>query len=143
MATDILTAIRRSLKASAQTRPWPDVAIPPGETLAETLAAKRMSQAELARRMGRPVQAINEIVRGRKAITAETALALQAVLGVPADFWMHLEGDFRLTAARLALVKATRSMPVRRVGRGEHEIRGTRNVQPAAPRPKGRRVRAH
>ena len=105
MTTEILTAIRRSLKASAQTRPWPDVAIPPGETLAETLEAKRMSQAELARRMGRPVQAINEIVRGRKAITAGTALALQAVLGVPADFWMHLEGDYRLTAARLALVR--------------------------------------
>ncbi len=87
---------------SSPVRPWPDVAIAPGETLAETLEALGMSQAELARRTARPVQAINEIVHGKKAITAATALALEQALGVPAHVWMHLEADYRLTAARVA-----------------------------------------
>jgi addiction module HigA family antidote len=83
-------------------RLWPDVAVPPGETLAETLEVRGMSQAELARRMGRPVQAINEIVRGGKALTAETALQLEKVLGTPAHVWTRLEADYRFNLARLA-----------------------------------------
>ena len=83
-------------------RIWSDVAIPPGETLGEELEARGLSQSDLARRMERPIQAINEIVRGRKAITAETALQLEDVLGVSADFWLRLEADYQLNAARLA-----------------------------------------
>jgi len=48
----------------------PDYAIHPGETLAETLEELGMSQAELAQRMGRPLQMISEIIQGKKAITA-------------------------------------------------------------------------
>ena len=83
-------------------RVWPDVAIPPGETLAEELEARGWSQSELARRMRRPVQAVNEIIRGVKQITAETALQLQEVLGTSAELWVRLEGNYQLTRARLA-----------------------------------------
>ncbi len=83
-------------------RIWPDIAIPPGETLAETLEAMGISQAELARRTGRPVQAISEIIQGKKEITPETALALECVLGVPAHVWIGLEADYRTVKARLA-----------------------------------------
>lgn len=82
-------------------RVWPDIAIAPGELLAETLETLGMSQAELARRAGRPVQAINEIIRGTKEITPETALQLERVLGVPAHIWTRLEADYRYTKARL------------------------------------------
>ena len=59
-----------------------------------------MSQKELARRMGRPLNAINEIINGKKAITAETALQLEEVTPeIPARFWLNLETDFRLTKA--------------------------------------------
>ncbi|MBI4590534.1 MAG: HigA family addiction module antidote protein [Candidatus Rokubacteria bacterium] len=78
-----------------------DLPIPPGELLAETLDAMNLSQAELARRMGRPVQAINEIVRGSKEITPETAIQLERVLGVPAHVWLGLEAEYRHTKARL------------------------------------------
>ena len=57
-----------------ETRGWPDLAISPGELLAETLDSLGLKQAELARRTGRPVQAINEIVKGVKEITPETVL---------------------------------------------------------------------
>jgi HTH-type transcriptional regulator/antitoxin HigA len=83
-------------------RIWPDVAIPPGATLAETLENLGISQAELARRAGRPVQAISEIVQGKKEITPETALALERVLGIPAHVWIRLEADYRTVKARLA-----------------------------------------
>ena len=56
----------------------------PGGLLAEELEVRNMSQRELARRIGRPFQVINEIVRGRKAITAETALQLEGEFGTPA-----------------------------------------------------------
>jgi len=51
--------------------------------------------------MGRPAQAINEIVRGAKEITAETAIQLERVLGVPAHIWLGLESEYQHTKARL------------------------------------------
>jgi plasmid maintenance system antidote protein VapI len=63
--------------------------------------------------MGRPVQVINEIVLGKKQITGETALQLEAVLGVGAEFWMRLEADHQLSKARLALRAGTRIRPGR------------------------------
>ena len=80
--------------------PDPDVAIHPGEYLAEEIEARGLSQKELARRMGRPVNPINEIINGKKAITAETALQLETVMPeIPARFWLNLETDHQLTRA--------------------------------------------
>ncbi|NJK44298.1 MAG: HigA family addiction module antidote protein [Pleurocapsa sp. SU_196_0] len=84
----------------------PDIAIPPGEFLEETLEAIGMSQAELARRTGRPAQVINEIVKGTKEITADTALQFEKVLDTPAQFWLNLERDYRLVLARIAEQRA-------------------------------------
>lgn len=74
--------------------------IPPDELLLEELEARGLTQRELAARMGRPAQAISEIIRGKKALTAETTLGLEAALGVPADLWVRLECDYRLVLAR-------------------------------------------
>jgi len=85
-----------------EARPWPNVAIPPGVTLAEAIDALGISQAELARRAGRPVQAIGEIIQGRKEITAETAIELERVVGIPVHVWVRLEADYRTAKAMLA-----------------------------------------
>ncbi len=83
-----------------KTNAYPDVAIHPGEYLTEEIEARGISQKELARRMGRPLNAINEIVNGKKAITAETALQLEdAMPEIPARFWLNLETDYQLTKA--------------------------------------------
>ena len=75
-------------------------ALPPGEYLAEEIAARGVSQKELAQRMGRPANAINEIVNGKKEITAETALQLEDVMPeISARFWLNLETDYQLTKA--------------------------------------------
>jgi addiction module HigA family antidote len=68
--------------------------------LEEELAARGMTQRELAKRAGRPVQVINEIVRGKKAITHETAFELEKVLGIPAHVWINLESIYQMTLAR-------------------------------------------
>ena len=79
-----------------------DVAIPPGEYLVEEIEARGLTQKELARKMGRPANAINEIIKGKKAITAETALQLEAAMPeISARFWLNLETDFQLSRAIL------------------------------------------
>ena len=80
---------------------YSDLAIPPGETLADEIGARGMTQTELAARLGRPVQVVNEIIRAKKAITDDTALGLEKVLGIPAAFWVNLEQNYRMTQARL------------------------------------------
>lgn len=79
----------------------PDYAVAPGITLLETIQSKRMSQAELAERTGRPLKTINEIIKGKAAIAAETALQLERVLGVPASFWNNLERNYREALAAI------------------------------------------
>ncbi len=78
----------------------PTMATPPGETLAEALEERGMTQAELAKRIGRPVKTINEIIKGKTAITAETALQLEQAFSIPARFWNNLESNYRDIIAR-------------------------------------------
>src|SRR5262245_10403104 len=80
---------------------WPDLAIFPGELLAETLQSVGRHQAVLPRLTGRPAQAVNEIVKGTQEITPEPALQFERVLSVPAHIWTRLEADYRQTVARL------------------------------------------
>ncbi len=78
----------------------PDYASPPGEMLAETIEYLGITQTELARRMGRPLKTINEIIQAKAAVTADTALELERVLGVPAHLWMNMEANYREHLAR-------------------------------------------
>lgn len=85
---------------TSSARAYSDLPIPPGEVLKEELEARGMTQKELAARLGRPAQAINEIIRGKKAITPETAIGLERALGIDARFWANLETDYRMTLAQ-------------------------------------------
>lgn len=100
----------------------PDYAVPPGDTVLEVLRSLGMTQAELAGRTGRPRKTINEIIKGKAAITAETAIQFEMVLGVPASMWLGLERDYQETIARtkesreLALAKGwLDGLPVRKM----------------------------
>jgi len=76
------------------------LAIPPGEYLEEVIGELGMTKDELAQRMGRPATKLSPIFKGEKAITPDTALQLEKVVGVPAHIWMGLEAEYRLTLAR-------------------------------------------
>jgi HTH-type transcriptional regulator / antitoxin HigA len=86
-------------------QPMSDLAIPPGDYLLEVVHEAGITQADLARKMGRPAQAINEIIKGEKAITADTALQLEQVIGVPAHVWTGLEAEYQLVRARQQAVE--------------------------------------
>ena len=79
----------------------PSEVSPPGETLREILDERGISQADLALRMGRPRKTITEIINGKAALTHETALQLELVLGVPAGFWDARERTYRAHLASI------------------------------------------
>ncbi len=83
-----------------ETRLESNVAIPPGLTIRDELAARGMSQRQLADDMERPASAVNAIVLGKKAITPRTALDLEKALEIPAHVWLRLEADYRLALER-------------------------------------------
>ncbi len=68
---------------------------PPGDTIQEHLDFMGMSQAELAERMGRPKEKINDVIKGREPVTTSTAFQLENVLGIPASFWLNRENTYR------------------------------------------------
>lgn len=74
---------------------------PPGDTIQETIDAIGMSQAELAERMGRPKEKLNDIIKGREPITLKTAILLDRVLGIPVSFWMERENEYRAELAKI------------------------------------------
>lgn len=63
----------------------------PGEFVREFLEDIGVSQSELARRIGVPFQRVNDVVNGRRAVTASTALRLARFFGNSAEFWMNAQ----------------------------------------------------
>ncbi len=80
----------------------------PGLTLRDELAERGITQTAFARQISRPVQAINEIIKGKKSITADTAVAFEKALGIRAELWLKLEASYQISKARAALRKAPR-----------------------------------
>jgi HTH-type transcriptional regulator/antitoxin HigA len=78
----------------------PSWAVSPGEVLSEALEERGMSQAELGRRMARPLKTISEIATGKAAITPEPAIQLERALGISAATWLGLESRYREARAR-------------------------------------------
>ena len=80
--------------------------IHPGEILLEEfLEPMGISQNALARATGVPPRRINEIVLGKRALTADTALRLAAFFGTSEGFWLGLQADYDLEETRLGMGK--------------------------------------
>ncbi len=75
-------------------------AIHPGTHLAEMLEGLEVTQYRLARTVGVPPRQINEIVHGRRSVTADTALRLGKALGMTPEFWLNLQRMYDLEVAR-------------------------------------------
>ncbi len=84
-------------KTVARNRNWLGPAIPPGEILLEEyLKPLGLVQLEAARRLGVSLNRMNEIVLGKRGITADTALRLSRLLGTSPQLWMRLQADWDL-----------------------------------------------
>lgn len=77
--------------------------IHPGEHLAEILDELGISQYRLAKAIGAPPRRINEIVHGRRSITADTALRIGQALGMTPEFWLNLQKMYDLDLARSSI----------------------------------------
>lgn len=73
--------------------------IHPGTVLADELAELNMSPTQLARELHVPANRIYQLLAGKRAMTADTALRLQQWLGVEATFWMNLQRSYELDIA--------------------------------------------
>jgi len=71
--------------------------VPPGTHLRRELDARRWSQVDLAEILGRPLQAVNQILKGKKSITAATARELEEAMSIPAVTWLNLESQYQLS----------------------------------------------
>ncbi len=77
------------------------VATHPGEILREEfLAPARITQAAFAHHIAVPLQRVNEIIRGKRGITPETAWLFSQALGTTPQFWMNLQIAYELTSKR-------------------------------------------
>lgn len=74
--------------------------IHPGEILADELAELHKTPTELARELHVPANRISQLVAGKRAMTADTALRLERWMGVSAAFWMNLQKRYELDIAR-------------------------------------------
>ena len=77
--------------------------IHPGEILADELEEVGVSATELARLLEVPANRISQIVAGKRAVTADTALRLARYFGTSADLWMNLQKTYELDLARQRL----------------------------------------
>jgi len=82
--------------------------IHPGAILKEELAERGLSANAFALRLRVPPQRIQEIVAGRRAISPETALRLEASLGTPARLWLSMQAVYDLAIAEARFGDAVR-----------------------------------
>lgn len=79
-------------------------AVHPGEILLdEFMTPLNITQYRLAQAVGVPPRRINEIVHGKRSITADTALRLSRYFGTTAEFWINLQAHYELRRARAEL----------------------------------------
>ncbi len=80
----------------------------PGEMLLEEfLKPLGMTQAEAARQMAVPLNRLNELIRGKRGVTADTALRLAKVLKTDPEIWMNLQNQWDLWHAARAIGRAS------------------------------------
>ena len=87
--------------------------IHPGEILADELQQIGLTAAELARILDVPANRISQIISGKRAITADTALRLGRYFGTSPDLWMNLQKAYELDLARKEVGTAIKQIPQR------------------------------
>lgn len=78
----------------------PDWVTPPGATIVDLMEERDWNQAELAQRLGFSTKHLNQLIKGKVALTDDAALRLERVLGSTANFWLNREVKYRERLAR-------------------------------------------
>ena len=78
----------------------PSEPIHPGEILKDELVARGISQRKFAALIGVSYSVLNEVINGKRPITTEYALKIEAATGINAEFWRGLQSDYDMQTAR-------------------------------------------
>ena len=74
--------------------------IHPGEMIKDEIIAREITQKELAKQMGVSYTVFNEILNGKRPVTTEYALLLEAALGTKAEIWIGLQSAYNMQAVK-------------------------------------------
>jgi HTH-type transcriptional regulator / antitoxin HigA len=85
----------------SQISPTPYQATHPGVLLADEIKVRGISQKELASNLGVLPSFLNEILKGKRSITADFAILLENILDIPADYWMRFQSNYDIDKARI------------------------------------------
>lgn len=78
----------------------PSNLIHPGEMIKDEIEFRGISQKDLAAEIGIPASVLNAVLNGKRAVTTEYALLLEAALGIEADIWLQLQSDYNKQLAK-------------------------------------------
>lgn len=78
----------------------PSSPIHPGEILKDELQARNISQRKFAALIGSSYSVLNEILNGKRPITTEYALKIEAATGIPAYIWVNMQAAYNMQTAR-------------------------------------------
>ena len=78
----------------------PSEPVHPGLLLKEEIECRGITQKTLAKQMGVSYTVLNEILNGKRPISVEYALYLEAVLGIDAQLWIQMQADYNLQVAK-------------------------------------------
>lgn len=79
---------------------YPSVAIHPGEMIKDEIEYRGITQKALAEEIGIPASVLNEMLNGKRSVTTEYALLLEAALGIEADLWLRLQTEYNKQVAK-------------------------------------------
>lgn len=86
-------------------RIFTDVALHPGEVLADEITAREIKQKDFAKRIKLLAPHFNDLLKGKRHISARIALKLEKELGIEADYWLRLQISYDLIVAKKAMKK--------------------------------------
>lgn len=78
----------------------PSCPIHPGEMIKDEIEYRGISQKALAREIGISASVLNELLNGKRSVTTEYALLLEAALGIEADLWIRLQAEYNKQVAK-------------------------------------------
>src|SRR5690606_417265 len=81
-----------------------DFMLHPGEALLDEVEARGLKKSDLAKELGSLPGQLSELFRGKRNVTAITAVKLERALGISAEYWLGLQTDYDLANARRELV---------------------------------------
>jgi addiction module HigA family antidote len=77
-----------------------DVSLHPGEVLLDELEARSIKKTDFAQQLGMKSSHFSELLHGKRHVGAATAIKLEGLLGIPAEYWMRVQVDYDLFVER-------------------------------------------